>query len=1159
MSQYRHIGLYLLLSGILCSCVGREILPETSVEGGNIPLQIQGNITQVYTTRAADSGFADGDQIGVYIVNYENGEAGALSVNGNHATNVRHTYVASEGKWVPSYTIYWKDREMLVDAYSYYPYIDDVTSVSALPFVVQRNQSVSLENSKMSAYEASDFLWAKASGVSPAMQTITLNHNHLMAGVQVTLVADEGFSASEWATAEKIVLIENTVLKGHIDMGTGTVTPDKGSEKSPVVPSYNNGEWRAVVIPQAVEAGETLLSITVDGYSYQFTREDLMTYHPGKLHKFTIRVKKSIETGDYTFTVLDEAITVWETETLSHSGSVREYVVVHVSEAGKLEEAIAAKGLVPENIVNLKVCGEMTESDFWYIHSHIPNLESVNLYDCKLRQCHFADYDETLEDDVLPRDAFEGMVYLKTCVFPKVLRKIGQDAFGITQLSGSLIIPEGVTHIGRGAFERRGYSQEIANHLYGTLSLPSTLEYIGESAFNGCLFTGELQLPDNLTVIGNYAFHGCSRLTGMLVLPEKLTGLGLEVFSGTPGLTGVIRIPDSLTTIGSRAFEGSGITGVIFPEGIEHISDYAFNSTALEGELILPQSLKTMGSYAFGGTKITSISFPPDVDIIPQGAFNSCRHLRDTLYLPPNLVQLGPWAFLDCSQLEAVVFPKTVTRLDDGSFRGCYSIGYVHLDAMEPPRLHSLNVFDGVAKDNFTIEVPADAVDAYRSADYWREFKRISAYRGFVSRPSFANVLNAGGTRELVLNAPAYTEWNVVSCPEWCHLSASSGIGKTKLTLTIDPMPHGSQDRLNKIVLQLAAEQECLTYIDIGQYDYDYDEDEHLVLQQATKGNGIDVFIVGDGYDAIDISSGLYLDDMRQEMEYFFAVEPYKTYREYFNFHTAFALSYESGIGTVNTLRNVKFGTSYGNGTWESRLSGNGADVVKYAVENVESITDANVNRLTAILIPNAEAYDGICQMWTNGTSVAFCPKSTALYPNDARGILQHEACGHGFGKLADEYIYHKAFIQTCTCSCCPHVDEFLVAKDWGWYSNVSINGKFKTVEWSHLIYDERYNDIVDIYEGAYYHSRGIYRSEYNSCMNNNVPYFSTISRQNIVERIMEYAGEEFSFEKFVEHDSREWGIDFTDPTQTKGVVWQDPYIMRPDHAPIIIEGSPLD
>jgi hypothetical protein len=214
---------------------------------------------------------------------------------------------------------------------------------------------------------------------------------------------------------------------------------------------------------------------------------------------------------------------------------------------------------------------------------------------------------------------------------------------------------------------------------------------------------------------------------------------------------------------------------------------------------------------------------------------------------------------------------------------------------------------------------------------------------------------------------------------------------------------------------------------------------------------------------------------------------------------------------------------------------------------------------LTAILIPNAEAYDGICQMWTNGTSVAFCPKSTALYPNDARGILQHEACGHGFGKLADEYIYHKAFIQTCTCSCCPHVDEFLVAKDWGWYSNVSINGKFKTVEWSHLIYDERYNDIVDIYEGAYYHSRGIYRSEYNSCMNNNVPYFSTISRQNIVERIMEYAGEEFSFEKFVEHDSREWGIDFTDPTQTKGVVWQDPYIMRPDHAPIIIEGSPLD
>ena len=50
-------------------------------------------------------------------------------------------------------------------------------------------------------------------------------------------------------------------------------------------------------------------------------------------------------------------------------------------------------------------------------------------------------------------------------------------------------------------------------------------------------------------------------------------------------------------------------------------------------------------------------------------------------------------------------------------------------------------------------------------------------------------------------------------------------------------------------------------------------------------------------------------------------------------------------------------------------------------------------------------------------------------------------------------------------------------------------------------------------------HTRGVYRSEQNSCMNNDIPYYSTISRESIVKRIKAYAGEEYSFEDFVEKD----------------------------------------
>lgn len=79
-----------------------------------------------------------------------------------------------------------------------------------------------------------------------------------------------------------------------------------------------------------------------------------------------------------------------------------------------------------------------------------------------------------------------------------------------------------------------------------------------------------------------------------------------------------------------------------------------------------------------------------------------------------------------------------------------------------------------------------------------------------------------------------------------------------------------------------------------------------------------------------------------------------------------------------------------------------------------------------------------------------------------------------------------------------------------------------------HLINDNRFNDIVDIYEGGYYHLRGVYRSEQNSCMNKNVPYYSTWCREIIVRRIKMLAGETFNFEDFVANDSREWGRDFT-------------------------------
>ena len=204
-------------------------------------------------------------------------------------------------------------------------------------------------------------------------------------------------------------------------------------------------------------------------------------------------------------------------------------------------------------------------------------------------------------------------------------------------------------------------------------------------------------------------------------------------------------------------------------------------------------------------------------------------------------------------------------------------------------------------------------------------------------------------------------------------------------------------------------------------------------------------------------------------------------------------------------------------------------DVFAYAMNAKDGL---DLTKSLVIVLMNTSTYEGITMMCRDGSAIAFCPVSKDVYPYDYRGIIQHEAGGHGFGKLGDEYIYHHAFIQNCNCKDdCEHpkYDEDPLTmygnmKALGWFKNLSMKSDHSQVPWAHLIYHPQYSDYVDVFEGGYMHSRGIYRSEATSCMNNNIPYYSAISRQAIVERIKYCAGEPFSLESFYANDKDDFG-----------------------------------
>jgi hypothetical protein len=1132
-----------------CKDDGLFSVANEDVTGNEV--NIQGQISQENVTRANDSGFANDDVVGVYVVNYEDGTA-TLKPSGNQADNVKYTYTEKDNKWTPAFPVYWKDKSTPTDVYGYYPYSDDCYGYSSNPavidFDVARNQSTSSTATKLATYEASDFLWAKAQNVTPTASAINLTFKHIMAGVRVVLVEGSNFNTGEWAELQKDVVIQNTKLKSKINLTDGTATlATADNDVVSIIPAESSGEYRAVVVPQTVEAGKTLISINVGTKSYNFSRNEAMQYYAGKLHNFTIRVDNNTSNGDYTFTVIDESITPWENDPISHSAETKRYIVVNNPEAGELEQSIAAMGIDVKQLKNLKVVGKMTESDFIYIRNNITYLEAINLYETKIVDCPFQEYyyweypdlKGGRYDNTIPDEAFYEMRFLNYCVFPKELTHIGARAFANTTLTGSLTIPEGVTHIGYYAFGNNdhysgGETNEMEyNLLTGELSLPTTLEYISVGAFRNCLFSGKLIIPEKVTHIGELCFAQCSGFTGELNLPSNLTELGAIAFADCKGLTGLVTIPQSITSIPERCFKNTSITGARFHNGLTEIGPDAFAGSAYKGDLELPENLKSIENGAFAYTNITHVYLPESLESFGErtskyfginGVFRDCKLLQDTITIPTSCRRLRESLFSGCEKITAVILPSTCEQIDNECFSNCYSLNYVRCDATTPPQLDE-GAFNGVAKDNITIEVPAASVSAYRATSPWNEFLRISEYSNFVCRPSKGNVLNAGGTREIILNADA--EWTVESVPDWCSISATSGNKKTQLTVKINAMSHGSVERHGQIVFKL-ADGHTTTY-DIGQYDYKYDEDAELQLQSAKLGSGINLVFVGDGYDAEDISKGSYLSDIQQEIEYFFDVHPYREYRDYFNVYTVFAMSYDSGVGTVNTLRNTKFGSSFGSPS-NYRLSCDANLALEYIVSNVQNVTTSNYDKLTAIILANSEQYDGVTTMYSNGTAISLCTKSTLDYPNDARGLLQHEAGGHAFAKFADEYIYHKAFIDKCSCTCCEHLDGFNSGYANGWFRNLSVSGKYSDIPWYHLMNDSRYSDIVDVWPGGFYHSNGIYRSESNSCMNNNVPYYSTWCRELIVRRIKEYAGETFSYDEFVANDSREYGTDFTNP-----------------------------
>ncbi|MCL2023675.1 MAG: leucine-rich repeat protein [Oscillospiraceae bacterium] len=229
----------------------------------------------------------------------------------------------------------------------------------------------------------------------------------------------------------------------------------------------------------------------------------------------------------------------------------------------------------------------------------------------------------------------------------------------LTAYNGSaakVVIPEGVKIIDDDVFNT--WKKNKALSKITSLTLPSTLEEIGDRAFTG-LRISSVKLPEKLTRIGEGAF-----------MYTNITQLN---------------VPEGVTRIGNDAFRGcSALKSVVLPESLWWLGDGAFIYCSSLETLTMPKTPTKVGRWVFSQTAITSFTVPGYMTVVPEGLFDGSALAN--LTIPKGTTEIGARAFANCSNLEKLTLPNTLVTIGAEAFACNYlqlrpdDNGYSYLD-----------------------------------------------------------------------------------------------------------------------------------------------------------------------------------------------------------------------------------------------------------------------------------------------------------------------------------------------------------------------------------------------------------------------------------------------------------------------------------------------
>ena len=413
--------------------------------------------------------------------------------------------------------------------------------------------------------------------------------------------------------------------------------------------------------------------------------------------------------------------------------------------------------------------------------------------------------------------------------------------------------------------------------------------------------------------------------------------------------------------------------------------------------------------------------------------------------------------------------------------------------------LETLYVFDGQIDAINNKEIPSTTKIVVKGTEPGED-------EVFTVTPTLFDI--DGYEQDITMTVTANISYSIDSQPEWIS-KKSDNSGVYTFTVSANTTSSSRSGEIifknaNNSFLTVTVKQRIQTYT-----SSDYSQDGQVTrIHSATVGKGIDVVFVGDAF--ADKDQDLFNKYVKLGKEAFFTEEPFRSTKNRFNIYRIGSVS-KNGI-IAQEGGDTKFSAQFGQGTY---VGGDNNLVNSFVKASIPSV---DLTKTIIFVIINKAKYAGTCHMFSNNQAVCYVP--LCRNENEYAQTLRHEGCGHGFGKLADEYFYDSM-------GRIPD-DEVSELKKWkgfayGFHENVDLTSDPNTILWSKFISDSRYSGKVGVHEGGYTYPYGVYRPTHNSIMRYNTGGFNAPSREAIYKKIMKFSEGDawtYDYETFVAFDA---------------------------------------